>query len=107
MSIGVARAGGLEGIRTDPSLIQWNLSVAALYEEAVRRNEGEVAAGGPLACLTGQHTGRSPNDKFIVREASSEAHVAWGNVNRPMTEEHFATLRADLFGALAGRELFV
>ncbi|MBI3401048.1 MAG: phosphoenolpyruvate carboxykinase [Acidobacteria bacterium] len=107
MSIGVARARGLEGIRTDPSLIRWNLSVAVLYEEAVRRSEGEIAAGGPLACKTGQHTGRSPNDKFIVREASSEAHVAWGAVNRPMTEAQFGALHADLLNALTGRELFV
>ncbi|MBZ5556809.1 MAG: phosphoenolpyruvate carboxykinase [Acidobacteriia bacterium] len=104
---GVVRARGLEreGIRTDR--VRWNLSVAALYEEAVRRNEGEIAAEGPLACRTGQHTGRSPNDKFVVREPSSEAHVAWGNVNRPMTEAHFDVLRTDLLNALAGRELFV
>src|SRR6266700_3548236 len=94
-----------EGIRTDR--VRWNLSVAALYEEAVRRNEGEIADGGPLACRTGQHTGRSPNDKFVVREASSEAHIAWGAVNRPMTEADFQTLHADFLNALAGGELFV
>ena len=49
-----------------------------LYEEAIRRQEGLIAADGPLVCRTGQHTGRSPNDKFIVREPSSEAHIALG-----------------------------
>ena len=107
MSIGVVRTRDLEreGIRTDR--VRWNLSAAVLYEEAVRRDEGVIAAEGPLACRTGQHTGRSPNDKFVVREPSSEAHIAWGNVNRPMTEAHFDVLHADLRSALTGRELFV
>ncbi len=49
-----------DGIRS--RRVHWNLSTAALYEEAVRRQEAAIAAGGPLACRTGQHTGRSPND---------------------------------------------
>ena len=49
-----------------------NLSPAALYEAAVLRGEGMIAEAGPLACRTGQHTGRSPNDKFIVSEPSSD-----------------------------------
>ena len=71
MSTDVDRARGLEreGIRTDRA--RWNLSAAVLYEEVVRRNEGVIAAEGPLACRTGQHTGRSPNDKFVVREPTS------------------------------------
>ena len=95
----------LEGIRTDR--VKWNLSTAALYEEAVRRQEGLIAAGGPLACLTGHHTGRSPNDKFIVRELSSEAQIAWGKINRPMEPAHFDALHRDLTGSLAGKELYV
>jgi len=85
----------------------WNLPVAALYEEAVRRREGQIAHGGALAVHTGLHTGRSPNDKFIVLEPESEAQVDWGTVNRPMTPKKFDTLCARLFGALMGRELFV
>jgi phosphoenolpyruvate carboxykinase (ATP) len=84
-----------------------NLSAAALYEEAVRRGEGVIAAEGPLVCRTVPHTGRSPNDKFFVREPSSEAQVAWGAVNRPMSLDHFQTLRTELFASLAGKELFV
>ena len=84
MSTQVERAQGLEreGIHSDR--VKWNLSTAVLYEEAVRREEGTIAADGPLTCRTGQHTGRSPNDKFVVREPSSEANIAWGKVNRPM-----------------------
>jgi len=107
MSTGVERARGLErdGITTDR--VRWNLSTAALYEEAVRRNEGVIAAEGPLTCRTGAHTGRSPNDKFVVREPSSEAHIEWGKVNRPMDPAVFDVLHRDLLSSLEGKELFV
>jgi phosphoenolpyruvate carboxykinase (ATP) len=94
-----------EGIRSQR--VHWNLTTAALYEEAVRRHEAVIAAGGPLACLTGLHTGRSPNDKFVVRELSSEDQIAWGKVNRPMEEAHFDALHRDLLSSLEDRELFV
>jgi len=93
---------GLQGVR-----VRWNLSPAALYEEAVRRQEGLIAADGPLVCRTGQHTGRSPKDKFIVREPSSEQDIAWGGPNRAMSVEQFDALHQDLLAALAGAELFV
>jgi phosphoenolpyruvate carboxykinase (ATP) len=107
MSTEVDRAGGLEreGIQTDRA--RWNLSAAVLYEESVRRREGLIVAAGPLACRTGQHTGRSPNDKFIVREPSTDAEIAWGSVNRPMEPAHFDALHKDLVGSLRGKELFV
>ena len=107
MSTEVERGRGLdrEGIRT--ARAHWNLSPAALYEEAVRRQEGLIAADGPLACRTGQYTGRSPNDKFVVREPSSEAEIAWGKVNRPMDAAQFDLLHQDLLSSLAGKELFV
>src|SRR4030081_3705835 len=100
MSSGVGRAPGLdrEGIQTDR--VRWNLTTASLYEEAVRRQEGRITAEGPLACRTGQHTGRSPNDKFVVREPSSEAEVAWGKVNRPMEPTQFDALHKDLLASL-------
>src|SRR5437762_12619303 len=93
---------GLQGVR-----VRWNLSPPALYEEAVRRQEGLIAADGPLVCRTGQHTGRSPNDKFIVREPSSEKEVAWGGPNRPISQEQFDTLHRDLLATLKSKELFV
>ena len=107
MSTEVDRARGLEeeGIRTDR--VRWNLSAAALYEEAVRRGEGVITACGPLACRTGQHTGRSPNDKFVVREPSSSAEIAWGKVNRPIEPAQFDALHKDLVASLTGKELFV
>ena len=80
---------------------------AALYEEAVRRREGLIAADGPLVCRTGQHTGRSPNDKFIVREPSSEQHIAWGGPNRPMRPAQFDALHARHARLAQATELFV
>lgn len=85
----------------------WNLSVPALYEEAISRDEGIIADGGPLVVLTAQHTGRSPNDRFIVREPSSEDHVGWGKVNRPIESAHFDALHRDMVAYLDNKELFV
>ena len=99
---------GLEihGISTTGT-VHWNLTAAVLYEHALRKGEGTIAAEGPLVCRTGQHTGRSPNDKFVVKEPSSEAHIQWGKVNRPLSPEHFAALRADVVAHLADKELFI
>src|SRR5215213_5216639 len=83
-----------------------NLSTAALYEAALREREGMIAAEGPLVVSTGTHTGRSPRDKFIVREASSEANVWWGDVNHEISEAHYDRLRARLMGYLAERRLY-
>jgi phosphoenolpyruvate carboxykinase (ATP) len=83
-----------------------NLSTAALYEVAIRDTEGLVAADGPLVVRTGKHTGRSPLDKFVVREASSQAKIWWGEVNQPISEAHYDRLRARLVDYLAERDLF-
>jgi phosphoenolpyruvate carboxykinase (ATP) len=87
-------------------LIRSNLSVAELYEDAIRAGEGIVAAEGPLVVRTGKHTGRSPQDKFIVREPSSAKKIWWGDVNRPINEEHYDRLRARLVSYLADRPLY-
>jgi phosphoenolpyruvate carboxykinase (ATP) len=107
MSTEVERGLGLEREGIETTSVKWNLSAAALYEEALRREEAVLAEDGPLACRTGQHTGRSPNDKFVVREPSSEAHIAWGPVNRPMEMAHFDALHRDLIGSLTGKRLYV
>jgi len=102
------RRVSLEAVGIDGTAhVHWNSSVGLLYEEAVRRREGIIAADGPLVCRTGQHTGRSPNDKFIVREPSSEQHVAWGKVNRPIDGASFDRLHRRMAAFLKGRELFV
>ena len=102
------REQGLEeaGIRTARP-IHWNVGTAVLYEHAIRRQEGELAAEGPLVCNTGAHTGRSPNDKFVVKEPSSEGNVAWGKVNRPIEPAQFDALKRDMLAHLADRELYI
>ena len=87
--------------------MHWNLGAPSLYEEALRRREGQAAQGGALVVRTGQHTGRSPNDKFIVREPSSAEHIWWGNVNRPLEPRRFDRLHARVLAHLQGKELFV
>jgi phosphoenolpyruvate carboxykinase (ATP) len=87
--------------------IYWNLTTPALYEEVVRRREGWISHLGPLVVRTGHHTGRSPNDKFIVREPSSENNIHWGKVNQPLAEEKFAGLFGKLCAFFQGRDVFV
>ncbi len=87
--------------------VYWNLASPTLYEEVVRRREGWISHLGPLLVRTGHHTGRSPNDKFIVREPSSEHKIAWGKVNQPMDEAKFNGLYAKLCSSFQGRDVFV
>jgi phosphoenolpyruvate carboxykinase (ATP) len=92
---------------TDAGTVHWNLPPARLYEEAIRRGEAHVAAEGPLVAHTGSHTGRSPNDKFVVKEAGSEADIWWGNVNKPIEPERFEKLLSRVQNYLVGKDLFV
>ncbi len=102
-------AGSLEGQGLAPTgKVHWNLLAPVLIQHAIQRGEGQLAEMGPFCAVTAPHTGRSPNDKFVVKEPSTEADVDWGKVNQPITPEHFATLRADVQEYLNGRdELFV
>ena len=84
-----------------------NLSPARLYEHAVRRGEGVIAEDGPFCAVTAPHTGRSPNDKFIVEEPASAERIWWGKVNQPLAPERFDRLHADVVAHLNGQELFI
>lgn len=97
------RLHGLENLGS----IHWNLSAPALYQEAIRRNEGVVTVGGALTVATGIHTGRSPKDKFIVDTPSIHDHINWGNVNKPISEENFESLFKKVTSYLQGRDVFV
>ena len=102
-------AGSLAALGVTPAgEVHWNHVAPALVQAAVRRGEGELADMGPFVAVTSPHTGRSPNDKFVVREPSSEADVDWGKVNQPMGEAHFDALLADVRAHLSELpELFV
>ncbi|MEX0299562.1 MAG: phosphoenolpyruvate carboxykinase [Kordiimonas sp.] len=85
----------------------WNLGTAQLYEESIRRGEGKIAKDGPLVVATGKHTGRSANDKFTVRDETTEHTVDWGKTNRPMSPEHFDVVHAAFLEHMKDKELFV
>ena len=91
----------------DPASVFWNLSTAALYEEAVARREGTVVTGGAIVCRTGLHTGRSPRDRFLVDEPSSSGNIAWGEINRAISSEQFEAVHRTVVEHLRGKDLFV
>src|SRR5262245_29321145 len=96
-------AAGLE-----PQGSVWrNLTTPVLYTHALKRDEGVLAHGGPLVVDTGDHTGRSPNDKFVVREPESESRIWFGKVNQPLEEDRYDALREKVLAYLAPRELYV
>ncbi len=95
-------AAGLKDLGT----VYWNLTAPALYEQAIQRGEAQLVAGGALKADTGKHTGRSPLDKFIVRDETTE-DVLWWDGNGAMSREAFATLHADFLQHTRGLDLFV
>ena len=96
-----------QGIET-AAKVHWNLLTAPLVEFAVSRGEGQLAKDGPLVVKTGQHTGRSAQDKFTVRDAETDKTVWWGKSNKPMEPDHFAALKADFLNQLGSIDtLFV
>src|SRR5215468_3226362 len=83
-----------------------NLDAPHLIEESLKRGEARLARGGALVADTGVHTGRSPKDKFIVKDQSTENEIWWAN-NGAMTRGQFDALLADFIAQAAGKELFV
>ena len=85
--------------------VHWNFAPAALYEHAIARGEGRLAKDGPLVVITGQHTGRSPNDKFIVLDDVTATSVWWDN-NKAMSPEAAKALHDAMLAYAEGRELY-
>lgn len=95
-------AHGVTGIRQT-----WNPSPSRTIELAVSRGEGHLTAGGAFLAVTSPFTGRSPNDKFVVKEPGSADKVWWGKVNQPLSEAHFDVLEQDVKAYLNTKELFI
>lgn len=91
----------------NPKKIYYNCPIPELYEEVIRRDEGVVAQSGTLVAYTAPHTGRSPQDRFIVKEPGSESDILWGPVNKPISPAHFDSLYKKVIVYLDGRDLFV
>ncbi len=89
----------------DLAAVHWNLTEPPLYEHAIRAGEAQLAFGGPLAADTGQHTGRSPKDKFTVVDQLTEGTVWWGNNNK-LSQDQFKLLYEDFIAHARGKQLF-
>src|SRR5208337_4053285 len=89
----------------DVAGVHWSLGAPQLYEHALQRHEARIAVHGPLVADTGVHTGRSPKDKFVVRDPNTDPIVWWDN-NSPMSVEHFDILLADFLAYAKGKTLF-
>ncbi len=92
---------------TNLNTVYWNLPEEALYEEIIFRREGRITHQGPIVVNTGAFTARAAQDKYIVREPTSEDHVWWGEYNRPVSADKFDETFSRLQGFLQGRDLFV
>jgi len=92
---------------TGAGKVYWNLPPARLVELAVQRGEAMLAAEGPVVAETGQHTGRSPNDKFVVKDPATDGDIWWGEVNRPFEREKFEALLGRAREYMQGKDLFV
>jgi len=122
-SAGVVPKGSADGLLSDAGIsgfkgrVHWNQEWQELYDAALRRKEGELTAHGVLQTVTGDRTGRSPNDRFIVKEVESERwgfeksetkEIWWGDVNVPIEWEKYHQLKKDIVNYLHERdELFV
>jgi phosphoenolpyruvate carboxykinase (ATP) len=87
--------------------VHWQPTTALLYEHALAQGDARLAEGGSLVVDTGRHTGRSPRDKFVVREPGSEGRIWWSDVNQGLAEDRFERLRAKVVGFLDSRDLYV
>lgn len=87
--------------------VHWNLSPAELVEEAIKNGEGVLTDNGALMADTGTFTGRSPKDKFVVKDATTEDAVWWGSINQPISPEHFDRLQEKMLNFLAGKKIYV
>ena len=99
---------GLEsqGIR-NINAAYWNLGASQLLEHAVQRREGSFAADGSFVVRTGQFTGRSPQDKFVVRDETTDFTVQWGAVNQPIPEVQFNRLHSRMLAFWQGQDVYV
>ena len=97
----------LQTLNLNPDSVFHNLRPPRLYEEALDRNEGTLAKNGPLVVRTPPHTGRSPDDRFIVRDENVADTINWGPVNRPTDRETFDELHERMASHAEGRDLFV
>jgi len=84
-----------------------NLSYDELFAHETKNAEGKVSVNGTMMVDTGKFTGRSPKDKFFVKQAPSQDNIAWGNINKPVSAEIFDELYAEVIDYLSGKDVYV
>ena len=87
--------------------IHWNLSGLLLVTQTINRQQGILTSSGALACDTGEFTGRSPKDKYIVKDQKTADSIWWGDVNHPFAPEDFDSLYNRVADFLSNEELYV
>ena len=107
MSIPDSLANHLNALGLNPGTVHYDRSPAQLYEASLARDESKLAADGPLVVRTAPHTGRSPNDRFIVKDDRVANTINWGSVNQPTDRESFEHLHERMSAYAEGRDLFV
>jgi len=98
---------GIDTVGLTGTKQHWNPSPAATIEAALARDEGLLTAGGAFLAVTSPFTGRSPRDKFVVKEPGSEGKIWWGAINQPFDPAKYDLLRADILAYFNTKELFV
>ncbi|MEQ8412972.1 MAG: phosphoenolpyruvate carboxykinase (ATP) [Imperialibacter sp.] len=97
----------MEKLQRTAKELKWNLSPAELIEEALSNQEGHLTSTGAFMCDTGQFTGRSPKDRFIVKDEKTENTVWWGDINIPISEAHFEKLYYKMVTFLEGKKVYI
>ncbi|MCK4501842.1 MAG: phosphoenolpyruvate carboxykinase (ATP), partial [Desulfuromonadales bacterium] len=87
--------------------VHHNLSYDELFEHETRNKEGQLSANGTMMVDTGKFTGRSPKDKYFVQQDPSQGNIAWGNINKPVSEAIFDELHAEVIDYLSGKDVYV
>ncbi|MGE5944173.1 MAG: phosphoenolpyruvate carboxykinase (ATP), partial [Flavobacteriales bacterium] len=98
---------GLEPYGLKDVIAHWNLSPEKLQQITVENNMGRETPNGTLAINTGKFTGRSPQDRFLVKDDYTKDKVWWGNVNKPVSPENFDRLEQEVKKYLSGKEIYV
>ena len=94
---------GLEGVKE----VYYNLSYDELFEHEVRNDEGKVSSNGTFMVDTGIFTGRSPKDKYFVKQDPSQKYIAWGKINQPITKELFEKLLKKAKTQLSNKNIYI
>jgi phosphoenolpyruvate carboxykinase (ATP) len=87
--------------------VYWNLSTPALYQQAIRNREAMIGHLGPMVVRTGNHTGRSPQDKFVVKDEHSEPDVWWGTINKPFGQHDFDLMHQRMMAYFQHKDVYV